>query len=544
MRGAGRLFLTRALVVMAVSIRGHACAFGAAPAKARETGRSAGDGCTEVRDGAEPGAFRLLGVVNPAMVYGNVLLYASGLPPGSVVTYLVDGRQVRKETQAPFWLGGERDGTPLGYSVIALQPGDHSVSATASSPGGHVVRSTSLALEVISAASQTFSPKLSAYAGQPQAATSSVAEMLARSSTPGAQLGAAEIKARCDVLAMYKNWGIDPTLDHEEDNSGVLKALLPKQWSPERRGSAHDPVSLQMSRDAAAYQPIPKIWPRVVLPSGYIQHVQLSTPEGGDGIGYGEAVARADDPTLPIVSQWYAEQATRRSFLFPMPRDWDRALPTQVQGDRHMVFVDPRSDTFVSAYKASLDEETRGVKALYASAPTPLRSLGDRGGSNASGIAELPLLVQPGEAIDPEQPIRHALGGAVNRVWAARVYPATAWDAHVRTSENSCTHLGFTNTGLVPYGGVIQLDPALDLAALHVSLPARRLLEAMQTYGYYVLDFGCADLDIYTAAPASDFEPYGGLWGFNRKGPGVQREVEEVIARHRFYVVAPMLKKQ
>ncbi len=99
------------------------------------------------------------------------------------------------------------------------------------------------------------------------------------------------------------------------------------------------------------------------------------------------------------------------------------------------------------------------------------------------------------------------------------------------------------NTGLVPYGGVLQLDPALDLSKVVLSLPARRLLEAMQTYGYYVIDFGCADLDIYTAAPASEFEAYGGIWGYSAKGPGVQTEINKVIAANLLYVVAPLYKK-
>ncbi len=97
-------------------------------------------------------------------------------------------------------------------------------------------------------------------------------------------------------------------------------------------------------------------------------------------------------------------------------------------------------------------------------------------------MAELPLLLQPGEATSLTQPIAHALDEPVGRTWAARVCPASAWDANVRTSTNICTGSGFTNTGLVPYGGVIQLDPALDLSKLGLTLPALRILQAMQTY--------------------------------------------------------------
>jgi hypothetical protein len=97
---------------------------------------------------------------------------------------------------------------------------------------------------------------------------------------------------------------------------------------------------------------------------------------------------------------------------------------------------------------------------------------------------------------------------------------------------------------MVPYGGVIQLDPAVNLAALKLSLPALRILQAIQTYGYYVMDFGCADFDIYTAIPESELDPYGGLWGYNHRGIGVQNEVREVLFANRLWVVAPLNKKQ
>jgi hypothetical protein len=99
------------------------------------------------------------------------------------------------------------------------------------------------------------------------------------------------------------------------------------------------------------------------------------------------------------------------------------------------------------------------------------------------------------------------------------------------------------NTGLVPYGGVIQLDPELDLGKLNLSLPALRILQAMQTYGYYVMDYGCADIDIYTALDAAELDPYGGLWG-SARGPGVQNEIQRVLSTSTLYVVAPLIKKQ
>jgi hypothetical protein len=298
------------------------------------------------------------------------------------------------------------------------------------------------------------------------------------------------------------------------------------------------------SADAPFYHPIPANWPRVVIPAGYFHHVQLSTPRDGDGIGYGQVTAAATDPQLIVKSQWHANAATHREFGFRMPVSWAKSLPTQAVGDSHMVFMDPVARTFVSSYKTSINPETGAPIALYAGSPTAFNTLGDHGGSTASGFAELPLLIQHGEATNPTEPIAHAIGGPLGRTWAARVYPATAWDSGIKTSTNSCTHNGLTNTGLIPYGGVIQLDPNLDLASLHLSLPALRILQAMQTYGYYAMDFGCADFGIYTAASGAELEPYGGLWGYNKRGAGVQNEIERVISTQKLYVVAPLFKKQ
>jgi hypothetical protein len=499
--------------------------------------------CASAPSGSKSGAFRLLGLTDNATIAESFFVYTSDLPAGSTVIFFLDGKPLRRETQAPYWLGGQHDGIPLGYPGGSLLKGDHRLYAVAQNPGGETRTSNDLGMHVVASINSRLSNELSVYSTQLSSQTETLSSLFERSFSPGSNLNAAEVHTRCEVLSLYKSWGIDPTIDRENDNSVLLRELLPAHWSLRVRGDKN-PLSLRFSPDAPFYQEIPIDWPRVVLPAHYIQHVQLSTPYEGDGIGYGEVVAQASDPELVLDSQWYDNERTRKVFPYHVPSDWARYLPSQPNGDRHLIFVDPQTNSFVSAYKTAVNPDTGGPKALFASSPTPLFSLGDHGGSNAAGIAELPLLVQPGEATDAEHPIRHAIGGAVSRTWAARVYPATAWDANIRTSKNPCNHSGLMNTGLVPYGGVLQLDPALDLSKVKLSLPARRLLEAMQTYGYYVIDFGCADFDIYTAAPAAEFEPYGGLWGYNAKGPGVQAEINKVITASLLYVVAPLYKKQ
>lgn len=497
-----------------------------------------------VAPASSDGHFALRGLISPAVVADSIYVYAAGVPASATVTYYLDSRQRMTESRAPFWMGHQENGVPAGFSLDGITPGEHELKATAMLPNGKVLCSSPITLKVIPSLNPKFSRGLTPYPHEISAQRSSLDEILKNTTTPGAELTRAELATRKHVLAMYINWGIDPSIDNQHDESQILLSLAPRNWAPSRRKASSAPLSMLFSPDAPYYHAIPAAWPRVALPRGYIQHIQLNTNRQGDGIGFGEVVASPTDKALEVRSEWYWNAATLKTFTFRMPQNWPKYLPTQRAGDMHMILVDPRNSTFISSYKTSQNPSTGGLQALYSSSPTALGTLGDRGGSIAAGFAELPVMLQPGEATNPNKPIQHAIGGPVGRTWAARVFPASAWDAGVKGSRNSCTGTGFTNTGLVPYGGVIQLDPKLDLNSLQLSLPALRILQAMQTYGYYVMDFGCADLDIYTAIPEAELEPFGGLWGYNRKGVGVQNEIQNVLANKTLYVVAPLTKKK
>lgn len=488
--------------------------------------------------------FALAGLVSPATVAESIFVYASGLSNAVSVSYSIDGRMVSSESLPPYWLGGQTAGAPNGFSINSAGNGTHVLSAIATLQDGNQLTSNSITLNVVPSVNATLSSTLASYPNQLSAQLNSVQTVLANVTTSGAVLTPQELQTREQVLTMYMNWGIDPSLDYTNDESSVLASLAPPKWKAPAAIATGQDLSMAFSPDAPAYQPIPAAWPRVVLPSSYLKTVQLNTTVAGDGLGYGEVSASPADPKLPVHSEWYSVASTLAIFPFPMPADWFASLPVQPAGDSHMIFADPASQTFVSSYKTTLNPATGGPDALYASRPTAFNSLGDRGGSTASSFAELPFLIQPGEATDPQKPIRHAIGGALGRTWAARVYPASARDANVLASTNSCTGQRYTNTGLIPYGGVIQLDPQLDLTKLGLSLPAFRILQAMQTYGYYVMDFGCADFDIYSSLSETELDPYGGLWGYNKKGPGVQNEIQAVLVANKLFVVAPLTKKQ
>jgi hypothetical protein len=491
----------------------------------------------------QSGSFQLDGLTSPATVSDSIFVLARGVASSSSVTYLIDGATVSQTTTAPYWLGSVVAGKPSGFNVSGLSAGSHTLSATAKLPDGTSKTSGSISLNVVPSINGQFSNQLTAYPNQFPTQQLDLPSVVGRTTTSGAAVTNEETKVRTSIAAMYRNWGADVSFDSGNDQSALLAAWVPTNAAAPTANRNTAPVSMWFSPDSPFYHAIPSQWPRVELPQGYFQTVQFNTAYRGDGIGFGEIFVKTSDPQLPVVSQWYDVAATRVTFPFHMPLDWTNRLPTQPAGDSHLIFIDPTGNTFFSTYKTHRDSSTGGPVALYASKPSTIAGLGTKGGSIAAAFAELPAMIQPGEAIDPNREIGHAIGGPVSRTWAARVFPASAWDAGILTSTNGCTNKGLTNTGLVPYGGIIQLDPALDLKTLNLTLPARRVLRAMQVYGYYVMDFGCTDFDIYTAIDESELEPFGGPWG-NAKGIGVQNELQNVLRSNRLYVVAPLTKKQ
>jgi hypothetical protein len=496
--------------------------------------------------GLSQSSFTLTGLSSPATVTKSIFVYASGVGTAASVEYYIDNVLVDTETTTPFWLRGGSASVPKGYSTDSLSAGTHTLIATAKLASGATFDSNTVTLNVVPSINGNFGSSLKPYANHLSAQRQSVNRILNNVSTSGAVLTSAELAVRQAVVEMYANWGIDPSLDYQNDQSSVLTSLIPV-GAKAPASSPAAPFSMSFSPDSPYYHPIPAEWPRVELPTGYFSLLQLSTNQGengnGDGIGFGESVATASTTDMTATSEWYTNASTLVTFPYRIQSNWATHIPSTAAGDKHVVFIDPSSDTFISSYMTSLDGSTGGPAGLYISRPTSFKSLGTAGGSVASQMAELPVMIQPGEATNASKPIPHAISGPVARTWAARVFPATARDAGILTSTNGCTGSGKTNNGLVPYGGVIQLDPALDLSKLTLTLPARRILQAMQTYGYYVVDFGCTDIDIYTAIPETELDPYGGSYG-NSKGSGVQGEVQKVLLSNKLYVVAPLTKKQ
>lgn len=421
-----------------------------------------------------------------------------------------------------------------------------------------VTNSKVSAIEVIpNNASGGFSSSLTPYPNQATASSLTVDQILANTRNTSATLTTAETATRRAVAQMYKDFGIDISLDYQNQYSNVLRNLEPTTWSSQTPQPLSGNFVQPLSIDAPFYHAIPTNSARVALPTGYFTSFQLNTVkkvgQNGDGIGFPVIISTSSDPTRRIRSEFFGNINTLKDYFDNVRNDWQTFRGATTYGDKTGIFINSTNKTQLNAY--SIDPDPDGVNILsnYVPGIFPLGNLGDKGGTTASGISNLAALVRPGEATNTTTPIPHATMGPMRRVWKSRVYPAVSWDAFIDGTD-PCTNPPPgppVNTGLVPYGGVIQLDPALKFTpvsgttnytvsvggqTLTLSLPAFRILQAMQTYGHYVVDYGCADFDVYTNTDEAEYGSYAGSYG-------VQVQIQSVLSKATLYVVTPLVKK-
>jgi len=87
--------------------------------------------------------------------------------------------------------------------------------------------------------------------------------------------------------------------------------------------------------------------------------------------------------------------------------------------------------------------------------------------------------------------------------------------------------------GVLPYGALVQLDPTLDLDSLELPLPAFRILEAIQRYGWYVAGAGVRDMDVLSNVNADEFGDAG----------EVDAAVLALVSTAKMYVVPPQIRR-
>ncbi|WP_287127940.1 hypothetical protein [Candidatus Cyanaurora vandensis] len=452
------------------------------------------------------------------------LLTVNAVPTIAVsqLVFSLAGQPVLTLTEPPY---------TLDLDIRDLALGAHTLQATGYPQAGGASFSADLAFTTTE-----FSSELSVYPVHPTASTKSVDQILNATATTGLVLSPGFADKRREIATMYRTAGFDLSLSPTE-----LRTFLPQSWSlltPQPLSGGYlQPYSV----DASFYHKIPADRPKVQLPLEHITYWELAV-EGGTNTQQGYTIGTADDDLHSIIQKLSPTITYTR-------RVRDDAY-TEIPGgnDRHLSFIDETTNDVVTCYHTRLVTNSLDFDCDWASV-SALGTLADQGGgTDAAKIPNLAMVLRDGEATHPTDPIPHALGGPLGISWKAMVYPALGVDGYI---DN-------INYGLVPYGGVIQLDPTLDLLTVRVegrplSLPARRILQAIQEYGYYVWDNRndktptdkWTGASIWTTTEASEFYPY-------RYGKGdepaagietVKAELKAVMEDYRVYVVLPLVKK-
>jgi len=259
--------------------------------------------------GTLPRSFTLRGLISPATVTESVFVFADNIPPDSTVRYYVDGRLVSTESDFPYWLGGARHQTPVGFKTTKLGIGAHSMKAVALQ-GSAQIASNTIQFQTVPSINLRFSSSLEMYRNHVSAQQLDIHDVSAHTSTRGASLTPVEQQARLTILAMFLNWGINPSLDCSNFQSQQLLDLGPKNWTPARHSTNLSSDAYLISPDAPFYQKIPAVWPRSMLPAGHIRSIQLNTTQQGDGIGFGLSFSNPNAPSRHVRAQWYSNTAT------------------------------------------------------------------------------------------------------------------------------------------------------------------------------------------------------------------------------------------
>lgn len=440
-----------------------------------------------------------------------------------------------------------------------------------------------------SAAVFAFSDEYEVYYPQPSAEYLTTDQIYDRTLSNGTSLSPEVEAARKEVIDMYKSVGIDVSLDIDNWlDSKVLIDAMPQTWSKDTPKPLSGNYDQPFSIDAPWNNPIPRNNPRVKLSEAAFQRsFQLSginsknTP-GGDGLGIPIVISGQNDPIQSIVESYPNDDITMGAKMH-IRSDAEDFRTLNTSGDQHMVFIDDTDKTMVHAWQIRTPLDGRGItgkgtesgglnsvgirygydyRGLATSKKVRLDGIGSEGRVSTTGtnIPIISVTLRNGETIDPNNPITHAIGGAGFPLMKARVYPATSVDYFIANSSQSVQG----NVGAVPYGGIVQMDPNIDLDALYaakkLSLPAYRILQAWQNYGYYLIDAsgstsGPSFLQ-YSSNNAGEWKdssrtdlnvPYDN----NNQGvSSIQKEINAFmngdsffgIGKPDFYVTAPVMK--
>ena len=234
-----------------------------------------------------------------------------------------------------------------------------------------------------------------------------------------------------------------------------------------------------------------------------ISSVKPKTAKNGDGLGMPIIVGKNGDKVETLISKYDADTATSKmnAGKIRVPSDYSDLLNNRSTGDRHAIFIDDVTKTALQTWHTVASDSAKGynwetgilpnfdARSNASTSIIDLTGIGNdrHAGVNAAGIPMDSISLKKSDITDADSDITHALGAALANMMKARVFPAYDMDngVHKATSEKGIT-------GCVPYGGVIQLDPSLDLEGLYankkLSLPGYKILKAWRDYGLYNVD--------------------------------------------------------
>ncbi len=439
-----------------------------------------------------------------------------------------------------------------------------------------------------------FSDALEPYYPMASAASKTFDDMyaLVSDSTIEANSTDEEIADRKAVIDMYKKAGFDITADLNDNiSSMVLRAHAPQTYSHLTPKPLMGDYAQPYSIDAAWNNPIPKDNPRTEITSwttetkdssGNVTGVKTAVsfqftavrPKGainGNGLGIPIIIADEDDGYENFASKYNTNYiVTITGAKIRVPENYGDMLNDISTGDRHGVFIDDVSKMAVHTWHTVASNSIKGydlasglVKDFDARAGShssyiDLTGIGNEmhAGVNAAGIPMDAITIKAADLDDNGEDIKHALGAALGTTMRARVYPAYDMDSGIMSNTSA--------VGCIPYGGIIQLDPSIDLEAIYadgkLSLPGYKILKAWRDYGMYNVDQSTAGLSrgsllIYSSAAYDDWADASKTVPYSNSVQGygtVQAEITAFIEGNSFfgltkpvsfYVTTPVVKK-
>ena len=380
-----------------------------------------------------------------------------------------------------------------------------------------------------------FSDEYEPYYPHITAVTRSTDEIYQRISSPDNVLPEEVVKARREMIEMYKSVGIDVSLDMETFLCSYrMISDFPQRWSKETPiplGESAD-YSGAFSIDAPWNNKIPADAPRVYLPPTALNPklalavVKADVDTGGYGTGIPQLVATSADPYITIAAK-YDTGNVNKIFMFHAREDFRKYINNAQVGDEHILFIDSETQTAVQTWASRVQGDSRGYKLKNGALPDytvrggsagieyRLDGIGAEGqtGINAANTPTNAYTVKSSEVSSTTEMFNHAIGGAIGQLICARVFPTVSVDAgHYVVDGKATNHQD--NVGVVPYGGVIQLDPELDIDSIYkagkLSFHAYRIFKCMQEYGYYNIDTsehgGKGGMLMYTSTYSKDWK--------------------------------------